>query len=232
MLKILAPVILVIIILTGFAFYKFLTPKAPATLDLPQNPVTSPHPSATPSPVGGYSRVVSPSLNKTPLPASASTNDRISTLESMISVLQKKVESLEKNSSVTQISTTTSTSTQKSPVYITLASGGSSNSSTYSYLSPYEIAIDTVDYSGYKNMQLEINMSVPEIVGSAYARLYNATDSKDIIGSEVNTASRDPIWLTSSSFSLTSGKKTYQLQIKSTESRLVNIQSARIKINF
>lgn len=154
---------------------------------------------------------------------------RLKAVESSIVDLKVRVSSLEKNPA-TQ-STTTQTSSTNPPSYIPLSSGGSTNSQNWVTIDTYTISLNSSDYSGYKNAQLEISMRKNQPGDPTYARLYNLTDNT-AASTEVSTTSTSFSWISSSGFSLASGSKTYVLQVKVPDGIESFIQSARIKVNY
>lgn len=237
MVKILAPVIVLIVIVTAFVFIKFGSSPISKSVSLNPVPVTTSHETgaseATTSsnPLASATNLVVTQTNNSSLEA------RVNTLEAAVSVLQRRVDFLEKNSRVTVLpnntTTTTSTTVTKSaPVYIPLGSEGSVTSQTYINLDTFAVSIDPTDYPGQTSVSLELSMAVPAIVATGYARLYDATDGKDISGSEVSSTSGSYALLSSNGFSLSSGKKTYYLQARSSNGDIINIQNARLKVSF
>lgn len=160
---------------------------------------------------------------KTSSPSSTSPS---SSVESTVTELKLRVAALEKATPAPA-----AVSSQAS-VYIPLGSGGGpwANTDWHSTVE-YEISLDPGNYPGYKSMMLEVTFKLGEPVGTGSVRLYNVTDSQAASG-QVDTTSSDLSLKTSSSFTLPSGTKTYKLQIKSSQSKNVHIQSARIKVNF
>lgn len=153
---------------------------------------------------------------------------RVKNLETTVVNLQAQ---LNQQSQPAQASTT-QTATKKTPVYIPIGAGGQWNDQNWLALTSYEASIDPAEYEGYSNMQLEVNMRLVQAAGIAYARLYNVTDSTDIASSQVSTESDKSVLLTSSTFKLLAGRKTYRLQIKSTYGFNIELQTARIKVSF
>ena len=158
----------------------------------------------------------------------ASLNSRVMVLEAAVTDLKARVAVLEKGTTITGQTATSS----KSPLYIPLGSGGGPWGDRGWYSLPeYQIAINSDDYSGYTNMQLEVNFRLVETSGIASMRLYNLTDNS-AVSTQVDTTANSFGLKTSNTFRLASGQKTYTVQIKSTEGVNVFIQSARIKVNF
>lgn len=155
------------------------------------------------------------------------TDTKIKNLESAVANLQNQIDVLRGTSS--QI---TPTSVKKSPVYIPLGSGGTANDRNWYLVTSYQASINPGDYPGYSNIQLEMVMNLNEAVGEARARIYSSSDKSAVSSSNVSTTSTTATLLTSGGFTLPSGAKTYVLQVQSTEGYTVNLQSARIKVNF
>ena len=81
-------------------------------------------------------------------------------------------------------------------------------------------------------MQLEANFRLTEAAGTGSIRLYNVTDGSVVSSSQLDTTGTAFGVQTSGSFKLPAGQKTYTIQVKSTSSKDIFVQSARIKVNF
>lgn len=167
-----------------------------------------------------------------PFPKTTNVNSRISALENAVLILQSQVAILKNQSPGPTTTTTQVASTTKYPLYIPLGAGGQAGDKGWFALNQYQISIDPGQYSGYTSMQLEVNYRLLQKSGTAHARLYNATDNTAISTSEVTTTSDEFSLVTSGGFTLTSGNKIYKLQIKSIEGVEIQLESARIKVNF
>lgn len=159
-------------------------------------------------------------------PLSQNLDQRLKGVEAVVTELKVRVSNLEKGETTTQ-----STSSKSATAYIPLGSGGGGGDRDWTSNANYLVTIDPAEYPGYANMQLEVNFRLTQKSGTAYARLFNVTDTSAIKG-EVSTTSDAFGWQTTYNFTLPSGKKTYTLQIKSTEGVEIQIQSARIRVNF
>ena|SRR3989344_1612796 len=153
---------------------------------------------------------------------------RLKAVETAIVDLKVRITSLEKGTTQTTTQTTTISSP---PLYIPLGSSGSTSSQAWINMDTYQITLNPGDYSGYKNMQLEINFRRNQPGNSVYARLYNSTDST-ATSSEISTTSTSFVWMSSSGFTLPAGAKTYVLQLKVPDGTEAFIQNARIKVNY
>lgn len=160
---------------------------------------------------------------KSPKP-SASADSQFSSLDAAVTELKVKVSALEKGGTATQTSS-------RAPLYIPFGSGGSSSDSSWASVANYQVSLDPQDYSGYTSMQLEVNFRLPNLIGTAYARLYNSTNGT-AISNEISTTSGDFVWVTTATFTLPTGNKTYKLQLKSSDAKTIEVQSARLKVNF
>lgn len=157
--------------------------------------------------------------------SSALVEYRLKALEASTLELKSRVASLEK-----PVSTLSST-TAKPPLYIPLGGYNESNDQAWLTIVPYTIVLDPADYPGISNVSLEIVMKLNQASGTGYARIINSTDNVPFTN-EVSTTSDKYSLLASTGFALASGKKTYQLQLKSPTGTVITVQSARLKINF
>lgn len=145
--------------------------------------------------------------------------------ESRITALEKDVAQFKNQT------TQTPQTPSKSPSYIPLGSGGTAGDKGWYSVPGYEVLIDPADYPGYSGMQLEVNFRLAEKSGIGYARLYNQTDNLSV-GGELSSGSDSFTLQSTSSFKLPSGKKIYRLQVKNTEGVNLEVQNARIKVNY
>lgn len=157
---------------------------------------------------------------------------KISTLETSVRDLKEQLRIVQVQVAAQQSPGTTTSSVTKPPVYVPLGYSGSSPSLEWVTIPGFEVEIDTNEYAGQRAAYLAVQLSVYQGNGRAYARLYNITDNTAIFNSEVSTTNQANTSLISSSFSLASGKKKYQLQLKSSTSYAAQVQQANIKITF
>lgn len=161
-------------------------------------------------------------LKTSPQPTSSSTS-ALDDVQSATTELKARVSALEKTPAVVTSS--------KSTVYIPLGAGGSWGAQDWYTLSEYEVSLDPSSFPGYTSMNLEVNFRLTEAAGTASIRLYNVTDNSAMSG-QVDTTSTNYSLQTTSSFNLPAGKKTYRLQVKSSQSTNMYVQFARIRVNF
>lgn len=237
MLKLLPFILIPILILGGLGYWRFVASNNLATPSQSSNPSPMPDgPMEVPKTLPQASlenrvKALEDLVNKlvtevnklkSPSP-SANPDTKLNLLDTSVTDLKLRVAALEKGG--------TTTSATKAPLYIPFGSGGSSSDSNWASISNYQISLDPKDYAGYSSMQLEVNMKLPDLVGTAYARLYNSTDAT-ATSNELSTTSGNFVWLTSGTFTLPTGNKTYKLQLKSSDSKTIEVQSARIKVTF
>lgn len=178
------------------------------------------------------SKAKSEELNKSIDPTNRSLEDRIKLLEASLTVLERRQDIVEKSTGVSTGSTTTSSTGALPPSYIPLGSGGSTSATDWTSVDNLDVSINPADYPGYKSMQLEVSLRTFQGNGQAYARLYNNDDGLAIPTSEVSTTSENYNWQNSATFTLSSGKKTYKIQLKTLTGYEASVQSARIRVNF
>lgn len=166
------------------------------------------------------------------------TSTNIATLESKITSLEDKVTTLQRQvgSLTSGISPTpteaAATSTKKSPIYIPLGWVASSSVLDWTTVSTQSVVIDTADYPGMTSAQFEGRIVNYQGNGTCYARMVNTTDGTALLGSQISASGTDYAWVTSSGFSLNTGKKTYAVQLKTNTGYTAQISDAHLKINF
>lgn len=161
-------------------------------------------------------------------PSASSLDSRLITVESSVTDLKARVSSLEKTSPSPAAAATGT----KYPLYIPMgADGGPWIDKTWTTLTEYQVAINPDDYPGYSGMQLEVNSRLSEPGGTGSVRLYNVTDGVSV-SSQADTTSTAFGLHSTSSFKLSSGTRTYTIQVQSSVEKNFFVQSARIKVNF
>lgn len=233
MIKILGLVIISILIISAFAFYRYIAPEKKEAKTNILTPVTSLKSKKVST--DSANLPVEETENETFDSSSFSpdTQDqRISILKQQLTVLQKRVEQLELSGSKSTATTTTQSASKVSTYVFSLGKGGSTVKNDWTTVDNLDITIDPSDYSGYKSMQLEVEVKVKDGNGKVFARLFNSSDGTSVSQSEISSSAFDYTWVTSSTFNLSSGKKTFKIQLKSLTGYEAFVQSARIKVNF
>lgn len=234
MIKLLPFILVPVLILGALGYWRFVATKPPLTVSqdaqtevLTEVPQTLP-PAGLEDRVENLENTVVKLAQSSPRPTgsqienSGSLESRLANAEAGITEIKARVSALEKGSPAAGQST----------VYIPLGSGGGPWLGTpWFTLSEYEISLNPDNYPGYKAMYLEVIVRGIEANGTGSIRLYNVTDSS-AVSTQLDFTSTSFTLKTSSSFTLPAGTKTYRLQLQSTESKQVFIQSARIKVNF
>jgi hypothetical protein len=231
-----------IFITVGFIIWRFMFSSSETPiLTLPQNFSVSKSGEQTATVSGTLENrvkelefAVAELLRKTPgttasITTTGSLDSKVKTLENSINELSSRVAKLETGTSTT----TTTTSTGAKVAYIPVGYTGSGNAtSDYTNVSGQEVTIDTANYPGYKSMTLEANFRIYQGNGTGYIRLANKTDGTSFSSSILSTTSEDYATKTSSSFTISSGSKTYVIQAKSTTGYSVDLQWSRIRVDF
>src|SRR3989344_8208245 len=93
------------------------------------------------------------------------------------------------------------------------------------------VTIDSNQYGKIKSVVFEATVRVPTLDQWAKVRLYNVTDRQPVWSSEVSfTIGSQPTLLISSPFTLSSGVKSYQVQMKTQIRRPASLDQSRIHI--
>lgn len=238
MIRFLPFILVAVLVLGGLGYWRFVASKP--TLPSPQ--VTGDSSDQIQFPVTGsdatleekvkileeIAKKLVAQVNLLKATKSAINTTEINDLNTAVSELKIKVAALENTSPVT---TTTTTTSSKSTVYIPLGSGGGPWNNQDWYSTDYLVSLDPANYPGYSGMYLEGVFRLTSAVGTASLRLYNSTDNS-AVSPEISTTSTTFTLKTSTSFKLPSGSKNYVLQVKSSSNQDMQIQSARIKVNF
>lgn len=164
--------------------------------------------------------------------ATTGLDSRVSSLEDKITAMQRQISQLSPGVATQTPTPSTNPGVKQPPAYIPLGWVASSSALDWTTITTQSIIIDTNDYPGYTSAVFEAFLMPYQGNGKAYSRLYNATDAQAILGSEVSVSAIDYTWVSSSNFSLSSGKKTYNIQLKTTTGYAATMQNARIKILF
>lgn len=151
------------------------------------------------------------------------------TFESRLKLLETTTADLKASLSVTPVQVTVA---KKVPVYIPLGTTWITNDQDGLVLPQFEVNINPADYAGYTSMTLEVNMRLEQKIGTAYAEVYNNTDQSTISNSQASTTLETYGTVASGNFQLANGVKTYRLKAKSSGGAQMNIQMARIRVNF
>ena len=123
----------------------------------------------------------------------------------------------------------TTTQSHAKEFFITLGSG-SSNSQDWTDVPGTQSYIDGSSYEKIKAVTFEASLYTPTGNQTAYARLYNVTDSHPVWNSEVLIEGGTPQLRISSPITLEKSSKLYQIQMKTQLQSRTNLENARIHI--
>jgi hypothetical protein len=115
-------------------------------------------------------------------------------------------------------------------IYIPLGGSGSSSSRDWADVGNAEVYFDLNDYPSLVEARFEGFISVKNGNGKTFARLYDATHSIGVQGSEIEVTSESFTMAISGPLSLWQGKNLYRVQIKSLNGYDANFDSGRIKL--
>lgn len=97
-----------------------------------------------------------------------------------------------------------------------------------------ELTLDSQNYKYAKKIFFDATFQIPTGNGQAYVRLYNVTDKVQVWQSEIS--SQGPagtvFYQTSPPFTLATGVKTYQVQMKNTLSYTTLLHQSRIRVLY
>ncbi|MDO8269648.1 MAG: hypothetical protein Q7T54_03195 [Candidatus Levybacteria bacterium] len=166
-------------------------------------------------PITATSPKTNPSITPTSVPSSCSDECRAE--------IKKEVAKTIK----TPVSQTTVTSVKET--FVTLGSG-SSTSLEWSDIPGAQSYIDSAAYGKIKTVTFEVSLHTPTGNQTAYARLYNVTDSHPVWNSEVSIEGGTPLLKISSPITLDKGSKLYQVQMRTQLQSRTNLENARVHI--
>lgn len=113
--------------------------------------------------------------------------------------------------------------------YILLGSGNSS-SSEWADISGLQATINTSLYPTIKTATLELTGNTPTGNETIWVRLYNATDNYPVPNSEITWNGGGDKIIVSNPITLTTGNKTYKVQMKTQLSFVSNVNNAKIHL--
>ncbi len=238
MVKLLPFILVPILILGGLWYFRFaVTKQSPVSPQATESPAPVEVPKTLPGAtledrvknledtITKLASQISTSKSPTSSGTSNTLDSRLANVESAVTDLKTRVSALEKVSPAP-------TTSNKYPLYIPLGSGGGPwGDQDWNTLGEYQASINADDYPGYSSMQLEANFRLVESAGTGSVRLYNVTDGSSL-SSQLDTTGTSFATQTSGTFKLPSGKKTYTIQVKSSQGKSLFVQSARVRVNF
>lgn len=242
------PVVVLILLIVGAAWYLFTkreqssNPPVQSALQsstAAQNNSTTTTGTLLPSSANDNDQIktLQDAINALTKKVNGDTATNIATLDSKVSSLEDKVAALQRQVSqlsagVTPTPTEAAVVVKKSPIYIPLGWVGSSSALDWTTISSQSIVIDTGDYPDMTSMQFEGRIVNYQGNGTCFARLINTTDGTALLGSQISATGTDYAWVTSSTFTIPSSKKTYSVQLKTNTGYAAQISDAHLRINF
>ncbi len=107
---------------------------------------------------------------------------------------------------------------------------GSNSSDDWQDVAGIKATIDTVNYGNIKTVTFEASVRIPTGNEIAYVRLYNATDKHPVWFSDVSLEGGTAQLLISKPITLSSGNKTYQVQMKTSLKYPAYLDQSRLHI--
>lgn len=108
--------------------------------------------------------------------------------------------------------------------------GGSNSTDDWADVSGIQSYIDTSLYPQIKSVTFEASVRIPTGNQTAFVRLYNVTDKHPVWSSEVSMEGGTAQLLTSQQITLDTGRKLYQVQMKTSLKYQAFLDQARVHI--
>lgn len=116
--------------------------------------------------------------------------------------------------------------------YVPLVTDGSTSSLTWTDVVPSEFYFDIKGYPGAKEVRFLAYLLSDQGAAYGYARLYDATNGREVDYSNLTTNSAGFILVESSGIKIWQGNNRYTVQLRSLNGRPVQIKDAKLKIIF
>lgn len=117
-------------------------------------------------------------------------------------------------------------------IYINFGSGGSTTLTSWTDLAGTDITFDVANYQGAKALYFQANLKSDAPDRATFARIYDATHSVGVQGSEMSYAGLTSKLTESGSLTFFSGRLTLRVQIHSLNGNLATIESPKIRIVY
>lgn len=127
---------------------------------------------------------------------------------------------------------TQSTSPQIKELYVGFGVGGSSQSIPWVDVAGTDITFDTSNYPGAKEYYFLANLKSDAPDRASYARIYDATSSVGVIGSDITVTSLSSTLVQSGKLTISSGVRKLRVQIHSLNGNFATVESPRIKVVY
>ncbi|MCL5969948.1 MAG: hypothetical protein M1450_00390 [Patescibacteria group bacterium] len=156
---------------------------------------------------------------------------KISEATESFKTLQSQIDNLskQKQTSNNQNQQIVNTQSQVKEYFVTFGSG-SSSADDWEDVTGLQVYVDSSQYGKIKSVAFEASIRIPTGNEVAYARLYNATDKHPVWFSEVSLEGGTPQLLISKPVTLDSGRKLYQVQMKTSLKYAAVLDQTRLHI--
>lgn len=159
-------------------------------------------------------------------------NEATASMSLRLNDLQKSIANLPTPAPLLKVVTKvqpTAASSKIKEFFIPLGSG-SSDAKDWTTVGGVQAYIDNTNYNSIKTVTFEISLRTPTGNQTAWARLINATDGRQIWGSELSIEGGTPKLLISPPITLDYSNKLYAVQMKTQLGFPTNIDQARVHI--
>ncbi|MFC1600458.1 hypothetical protein ACFL25_00025 [Patescibacteria group bacterium] len=118
----------------------------------------------------------------------------------------------------------------RSVSYVPVPGSGETENTDWTDIVGTDFYLSTTDYPGLVSVYFEANMRLENGNGEAFVRLYDATNSRGVDGSELTTQSQSSVFVSNGPLSIWSGNNQYRIQAKSLTADTTYFESGRLKI--
>jgi len=125
------------------------------------------------------------------------------------------------------LGTTTATSVKEHFIPI---GAGPTNATEWMNIGGAQVTFDTKNYGSIKKVYFEASVYCATGNQTVWVRLFNVTDGNIVWNTELSASGSGPTLLTSPALFLSSGSKTYQVQMKTQLGSLTELTFARLHI--
>lgn len=137
---------------------------------------------------------------------------------------------------ITKLTATPTPTTTVSPnikvLFLPIGTSGTTANTDWTDVSGTDFYFNIADYPGVKNVRWEASLQAYLSSTSVYARLYDATNKRNVDGSELTTTSASYELVRSGDLTIWGGNNLYRVQAKGLNGNTVNLQSPKLKIVF
>lgn len=114
--------------------------------------------------------------------------------------------------------------------YVPIPSNGNTTANDWVDLPGTDFYFNTSDYSGLKQVQFEATMRLQNANGTAYVRLFDATNGIAVQGSQVETSSQTSTVVVASPLNFWAGRNLIRVQGKSLTADTAIFDGGRLKV--